>query len=80
MAVAFNVTDREVRRLAVVGISMNKRVFSVHYTLTMETEHARDFISCTGCGNFLKQCLYEAQVSANITPGPFAVSDGTKHD
>jgi hypothetical protein len=36
---------------------MNKRVFSMHYTLTMETEHARDFISCTGCGNFLKQCL-----------------------
>jgi len=57
MVVVFDVTGREGRRLTVVGTSMNKRVFSVHYTLTMETEHARDFISCTGCGNFLKQCL-----------------------
>jgi hypothetical protein len=78
MAVAVDVTGREGRRLTVVGISMNKRVFSMHYTLTMATEHARDFISCTGCGNFLKKCL-QAQVYTKITSGTFAVSDSTKH-
>ena len=43
MAVIFDVTGREGRRPTVVGISMNKHVSSVHYTLTMETEHARRF-------------------------------------
>jgi len=81
MAVTFDVTGREGRRLTVVGVSTNKHFFLVHYTLTVETEteHARDFISCTGCGNFLKQCL-QAQTSTKITSGTFAVGDSTKHD
>jgi len=79
MAVAVDVTGREGRRLTVVGISMNKPVFSMHYRLRMETEHARDFISFTGCGNFLKQCL-QAQASTKITSGTFAVSHSTKCD